>query len=187
MKLSRRCKRVAQPCVACKARLKRSRPSLGTVEQWIESESAITRFVSVNGELIPPQEACVSVFNPVIFGAFGVYESIQLRESVPFHLDDHLQRLVFSASLIQLPIPASRERMAGWVSDLIDAHRAVLTPGEADAATIRLFPHRSASPSTTDTPMLFIWLQPLERPDPSAYEHGLGAVTYEGERILPPG
>ena len=40
--------------------------------------------VSRNGRMIPPSEAHISIFNPVIFGAFGVYESIQLFRSRSF-------------------------------------------------------------------------------------------------------
>ena len=40
---------------------------------------ALTRVVVCNGELISPQAATISVLGGTLFGAFGVYESIQLR------------------------------------------------------------------------------------------------------------
>ena len=66
-----------------------------------------TQFVSRNGRLILPAEATISIFNPVIYGAFGVYELIQLWQGAIFRLEDHLERLADLARAIDLE-PARR-------------------------------------------------------------------------------
>lgn len=47
--------------------------------------NTLPRYVSINDRLVPPDAATVSVFNPAIYGAFGVYESMQMRDGVIFH------------------------------------------------------------------------------------------------------
>lgn len=131
--------------------------------------------VSRNGALIPPQAATVSVLGNTLYGAYGVYESIQLWNGCIFHLADHLERLAHSAQVIDLPLAGDLAAHQAWVEALVAAE------GVPDA-TIRLFalgPEQDAPPST------FIWLTPIHRPGPAMYATGVGAVTYRGERALP--
>jgi len=143
----------------------------------------LPRFVSINGQLVTPDAATVSIFNPAIYGAFGVYESMQMRDGVIFHFDDHLERLFTSARLIDLPLAGDAVTLARWTETLIDAHRRELPPGSAETATVRLFAVGASSPD--EPPQTFIWLQPLARPRPDDYVKGLGAVTFPGERAIP--
>lgn len=135
----------------------------------------LPQHVSRNGRIISPAEAHISIFNPVIFGAFGVYESIQLFNGVIFLLDDHLQRLVESAMAIELELPADLATIAKWT------HEAIAANGCQDAL-IRLF---ALGPTVHAGPEVFIW---PEVPRPFAQEmftQGVGAVSYAGERALP--
>ncbi|MBI3958332.1 MAG: aminotransferase class IV [Chloroflexi bacterium] len=138
--------------------------------------SVLTRFVSCNGELIPSQAATVSVLGSTLYGAFGVYESIQLWNGCVFHLDDHLARLLSSACAIDLPLFGDLAAHRHWVYDLIRAE------GNPPNATIRLF---SVGPELDAPPRSFIWLEPLRPPSAQMYREGVGAVSYRGERALP--
>ncbi len=138
--------------------------------------SVLTGFVSCNGELIPPQMATVSVLGSTLYGAFGVYESIQLWNGVVFHLDDHLQRLLASAAAIGLPLAGELVAHREWVNDLIHAE------GSPPDATIRLF---AVGPEADAPPRSFVWLEPLRPPTPQMVREGVGAVTYQSERALP--
>lgn len=140
-------------------------------------------FVSINGRLVAPDAANVSVFNPAIYGAFGVYESMQMRDGVIFHFEDHLERLVTSARLIDLPLAGDAATIGRWTVKMIEAHRHALPPGAAERATVRLFAVGASGPD--QPPQTFIWLQPLARPQPDDYVKGLGAVTFHGERAVP--
>ncbi|MBP7964703.1 MAG: aminotransferase class IV [Caldilineaceae bacterium] len=147
------------------------------------SESTLPHYVSINGRLVPPDAATVSVFNPAIYGAFGIYESMQMRDGVIFHFDDHLDRLITSARLISLPLAGDAATIAGWTAAMIEAHRQELPPGAAETATIRLF--AVGASGLDELPQTFIWLQALSRPQPDDYVKGLGAVTFHGERAIP--
>lgn len=135
-----------------------------------------TRSVVCNGELIPPGAATVSVLGSTLYGAFGVYESIQLWNGVVFHLNDHLSRLLASAAAIGLPLSGNLTAHRNWVHNLI---RAESSPPNA---TIRLF---SVGPEADTAPRSFLWLEPLHPPAHQMIREGVGAVSYRGERALP--
>jgi len=135
-----------------------------------------TRFVVCNGELIPPDAATVSVLGSTLYGAFGVYESIQLWNGVVFHLDDHLARLLASAAAIGLPLSGDLAAHRAWVHQLIQVEGGPLD------ATVRLF---SMGPEVHTPPRSFLWLEPLRPPSPEMICGGVGAVSYAGERALP--
>lgn len=143
----------------------------------------LPRFVSCNGRLLPPQEATVSILSPVIYGAFGVYESIQLWDGVCFHLNDHLRRLERSAALIDLPLAGDHATVRRWLHELIDAHVQVLPSDDVKQATIRLF---AIGPATVEAdPEIFIWLEAPRILGDQEYAQGVGAVTFQGERAIP--
>lgn len=131
--------------------------------------------VSHNGQLIAPSDAHISIFNPVIFGAFGVYESIQLYQGVIFRLDDHLQRLTDSAAAIELALPAGLDTIARWTQEAIAANGC-------RNALIRMF---ALGPTPGYAPEIFIWPEAPRAFPPEMVEKGVGAVTYHGERALP--
>jgi branched-chain amino acid aminotransferase len=69
-------------------------------------------FASVNGEIVPAEEARVSVLdNGFTFGD-GVYETLRTYAGRPFRLDRHLERLRASAARlgIGLPLPDAELR-----------------------------------------------------------------------------
>jgi branched-chain amino acid aminotransferase len=136
---------------------------------------ALPQVVSRNGQLIAPADAHISIFNPVIFGAFGVYESIQLYHGVIFKLHDHLQRLADSAGAIELALPADLGTISRWTREAIAAN------GCRDAL-IRMF---ALGPTPGNAPEIFIWPEAPRALPPEMYEQGVGAITYQGERALP--
>lgn len=135
-----------------------------------------TRFVVCNGELIPPGVATVSVLGNTLYGAFGVYESIQLWNGVVFHLDDHLERLLASADAISLPLSGDLAAHRKWV------HQLIQSEGSPPDATIRLF---AVGPEKAEPSRSFLWLEPLHPPSPEMVRAGVGAVSYQAERALP--
>jgi branched-chain amino acid aminotransferase len=136
---------------------------------------ALPQVVSRNGQLIPPPAAHISIFNPVIFGAFGVYESIQLYQGVFYRLDDHLQRLADSAAAIDLELPAGLAVIAQWT-------RAVVVANGCRQALIRMF---ALGPTPGHAPELFIWPEAPRAFPAELFEQGVGGVTFQGERALP--
>ena len=136
---------------------------------------SLPRVVSRNGHFMSPSDAHISIFNPVIFGAFGVYESIQLYAGAIFLLEDHMQRLAASATAIDLALPADLDTIADWT-------RAIVAANECRDALIRIF---ALGASPNNGPEIFIWPETPRALPASLYEQGAGAVTYTGERALP--
>jgi branched-chain amino acid aminotransferase len=62
-------------------------------------------YVYLNGKIVPSKEAAVSVFDHGFLYGDGIYETMRVYDGVIFKLDEHLQRLFRSASLIGLTIP----------------------------------------------------------------------------------
>ncbi len=131
--------------------------------------------VSRNGRFIAPSDAHISIFNPVIFGAFGVYESIQLYAGAIFLLEDHLQRLAASAAAIDLALPGDGDDIAYWT-------REVVAVNGCRDALIRIFALGAAA---DNGPEIFIWPETPRALPEALFQQGVGAVTYSGERALP--
>ncbi len=132
-------------------------------------------YVSRNGVLIPPAQACISVFNPAIYGAYGVYESMQVVRGVPFAQEAHLNRLAHSADILGLPLPADLGTIARWIGEVLAANGAV-------DCTLRLFVLGGENDGES---VAYIWPQPPTVYPPDYYAMGTTAVTFEAQRYLP--
>lgn len=134
-----------------------------------------TTYVSRNGELVPAAEARISVFNPAIYGAWGVYESLQLANGVMFEPLAHLRRLAHSAEVVGLPLPADLRTIRTWM-------QVAARQYDQPDATLRLF---VLGPDNGGDPVAYIWAQPPNRFPPAFYTSGATAITFEARRFLP--
>ena len=131
--------------------------------------------VSRNGVLIHPSQACVPVFNPALYGAYGVYESMQVTNGVVFALDAHLQRLVRSAVLLEMPLPADVTTAKRWIVEVLAAN------GCAEC-TLRLFVIGGERGAGS---VAYIWPQPPIVYPLDHYTRGAPAITFPGQRFMP--
>jgi branched-chain amino acid aminotransferase len=97
------------------------------------------KFIYLNGELVPPAEAKVSVFDHGLLYGDGVFEGIRIYNGRIFKLEEHLHRLYDSAHAISLCIPLSVDEMGAAVVETVRANelhegyiRLVVTRGEGD-------------------------------------------------------
>jgi len=128
----------------------------------------------VNGDLIPYEQATISLAHPVFLTSYGVYESIQVDHGHPFCLKGHLRRLAASAAALSIDLP-SQKTLFRWAHRLIAA-----LPAETYALQILVFGETSGSP------LLVAFLpKPLPRYASDLYENGAAAITFAGERALP--
>ena len=132
--------------------------------------------VVLNGRIRPASQAKVSLFSPALFYSFGVYESVEVADSVPFHLRDHLSRLAESAEMIELHLPYSLYDMASWVSQLISENGK-------DDCLLRIV--ALGATQAEDKALVAILPQPLPRYPDTYYWNGAAAITFEGCRPLP--
>jgi D-alanine transaminase len=131
--------------------------------------------VSRNGVLIHPAQACVPVFNPALYGAYGIYESMQVANGVVFALDAHLQRLAHSAALLEMPLPADVSTAKRWIVEVLAAN------GCAEC-TLRLF---VIGGETGAGSVAYIWPQPPIIYPLGYYTRGVPAITFSGQRFMP--
>ncbi|MBV1870350.1 MAG: D-amino acid aminotransferase [Gammaproteobacteria bacterium] len=82
-------------------------------------ESALTRFVYLNGEFIPQDEAKVSVLDRGFLFGDSIYEVIPVYQGVPFRLPEHLARLRSCLDSIALTTPCSDEDWTKIITQLI--------------------------------------------------------------------
>ncbi len=88
-------------------------------------------WVSMNGRLMPGDQAQVSVFDSGFMQGIGLFETLRSYNGVVFRLDHHLNRLIRSA------------RLLGWsllpvLDDLRDNVRQVVSACEQEATRVRL-------------------------------------------------
>lgn len=132
-------------------------------------------YVLRNGALVLPAQATLSVFTPAIYGAFGVYESMQVVGGGVFAQELHLARLARSAEVLCLALPADLATFGRWIAEVLQANAA-------RDCVLRLF---VIGGEGSDGATAFIWPQPAPIFPATAYAAGVSAVTFAGERYLP--
>jgi D-alanine transaminase len=131
--------------------------------------------VSRNGVLIHPAQACVPVFNPALYGAYGIYESMQVANGVVFAVDAHLQRLAHSAALLEMRLPADLLTAKRWIAEVLAANACA-------ECTLRLFVIGGEEGAGS---VAYIWPQPPIVYPLDHYTRGAPAITYPGQRFMP--
>lgn len=104
----------------------------------------------MDGEIIPAEEARISVFDHGLLYGDGVFEGLRFYHGVVFMLEAHLERLENSAGAIALEIPYSRAQITTAIDELIARYdddsgylRLVVTRGRG---TLGIDPRSCARP-----------------------------------------
>ena len=129
-------------------------------------------FAIKDKNIVPREDATLSVSSPSLQYAFSVYESIKVIRSHPLYALDHINRLFNSAQGIQLVHSFSSE-------DILIAIYELLKANEVQEATIRILltgGENSHLFITSDTQLSY---------PSSYYTDGVSVTTYMGERFLP--
>jgi len=139
--------------------------------------------IYLDGKFVDESEAKVSVFDHGLLYGDGVFEGIRLYSGNLFRLDEHLERLEYSAKAILLKIPLDRAALVQAVAEtcrrnrLTDAYiRLVVTRGPGDLGL---------APWLCPKPTLFIIASRISLYPPEHYEKGLAIVTVPTRRIGP--
>jgi branched-chain amino acid aminotransferase len=140
-------------------------------------------FASVNGNVVPAEEARVSVLdNGFTFGD-AVYETLRTYAGRPFHLDRHLERLRASAARLGFAAPFDDEVFARRLDELLTRAgneesyiRIILTRGEGDI---------SYRFDRVKGPTLVMVVKPFEAPPERDYAEGIPVVIASVRRNHP--
>lgn len=139
--------------------------------------------IFLDGQLVPPAEAKVSVFDHGFLYGDGVFEGIRVYNRRIFRLDAHLVRLYRSAKAIWLEPPYSVAEMKKNIEDTVAANnlengyiRAIFSRGFGD---LGLDPRKCPKPTTVIIADV-IKLYPAE-----VYEEGMDVITVATRRSQP--
>ena len=114
--------------------------------------------IYINGQILPQEDAKISVFDHGLLYGDGVFEGIRAYNGKIFTLEEHLDRLYDSAAVIALKIPITKAEMASAIKKTMEANnqtdsyiRLVVTRG---VGKLGLDPNKCATPQViiiTDT------------------------------------
>jgi branched-chain amino acid aminotransferase len=144
---------------------------------------AMTRVVNLDGRLVPPEEAVVSVFDRGFLYGDSVYEVVRTYRRRPFELERHLARLRRSALRLALELPwdetrcraeVSRTLEAAFDDDGADPEAAAWNVGER---SIRIVMTRGSGelgldPALAEDPRAIVMVTPLKGPPAASYRDG---------------
>ena len=80
------------------------------------------QFVSLNGALIPKEEAVVPFYDHGLLYGDGIFEGIRVYNGRVFKLDEHVARLYSSAKSLQIVIPAPPEATRESILETVRAN-----------------------------------------------------------------
>ena len=139
--------------------------------------------IYLDGNFVDSAEAKVSVFDHGLLYGDGVFEGIRLYSGNVFRLEEHLERLEYSARAIMLKLPLSRAELREATCEtcrlngLKDGYiRLVVTRGVGDLGL---------APWLCPKPSIFIIASTITLYPKEHYENGLAIVTVPTRRINP--
>lgn len=139
--------------------------------------------IYLDGKFVDEADAKISVFDHGLLYGDGVFEGIRLYGGNVFRLEEHLERLEYSAKAIMLKMPLNRKELSDATcetcrqNNLTDAYiRLVVTRGVGDLGL---------APWLCPKPSLFIIASKISLYPQEYYDNGLAIVTVPTRRINP--
>ncbi len=134
------------------------------------------KYVFLNGEFVPKEEAKISVEDRGFLFGDGIYEVIRAYDGKLFRLDDHIERLFKSAKAIRLPEVYSAEEIKKNIHKLLDMS------DEKDVEvyiewTRGVAPREHSFPENAKPTFLMMLLLPHSSP-PERYRKGAKVVSF---------
>lgn len=135
----------------------------------------------VGGKITSEKEALLSVTDLGLLRGYAIFEYVRVYQKLPFHLEDHLERLKESACLAALSLPLPLSEISKLLYQMID-----LAPYEE--MQIRILVTGGTSEDDffpTSSPELIVIVAPFDPISPSLYDKGISLATTHYERPLP--
>ena len=137
----------------------------------------------MNDRLVDQKDAKVSVFDHGLLYGDGIFEGIRLYDSCVFKLDEHLERLEYSAKAIMLDLPWSRKELSDAVCETCRAND--LTDGYIRLIVTRGVGSLGLSIKNCSAPQLIIIADTIQLYPKEFYEKGLKIITVPTRRCNP--
>ena len=144
--------------------------------------------IYLNGKFVDKEDAKISVFDHGLLYGDGVFEGIRLYSGCVYKLEEHLERLEFSAKAILLDLPMNREELAEAVCEC--CRQNDLRAGYVRLVVTRGPGHLGLSPVGCGPAGVIIIADNIQLYPEELYETGLKIITVPTRRInaaaLPP-
>jgi branched-chain amino acid aminotransferase len=140
-------------------------------------------FIFLNGEIVPHEQGKVSVYDHGFLYGDGVFEGIRTYNGRIFKLDEHLERLYFSAKALMIDIGMRRDELRGAILELSrrngmkDGYNRITV---SRGVSLGLDPRNISGPATVVVMNDALSLYPR-----SMYENGLDVMTVSTRIPLP--
>jgi len=131
--------------------------------------------IYINGQIVPQEDAKISVFDHGLLYGDGVFEGIRAYNGKMFTLDEHLDRLYDSATAISLKIPITKAEIAEAIKQTMKANN--LTDSYIRLVVTRGVGKLGLDPNKCATPQIIIITDTIELYSKALYERGLDIVT----------
>lgn len=139
--------------------------------------------IYLDGKYVDESDAKISVFDHGLLYGDGIFEGIRLYEGNVFRLEEHLERLEYSAKAIMLDLPANRAEISEIICEtcrqnsLRDGYiRLVVTRGRGDLGL---------APWLCPKPSMFVIASKIALYPKEHYDNGLAIVTVPTRRVNP--
>lgn len=134
----------------------------------------------INGEFVPASKARIPVDDLAILRGYGVFDFLCTHNGKPFMLEEHIRRLEYSAEIIGLHLPWTREEIRDIVLD-------TLKKNDHSESNVRIVVTGGSSPDNItpqDSPRLLVLVSPLRKPPSEWYENGVNVITVYADRFI---
>jgi len=136
--------------------------------------------VSIGGQIVDSDAACVSVFDRGFLYGDSVFEVFRTYAGVPFAEKEHLERLRRSADRLMIPMPVSIDTLSSELQATLEAAgdgewyvRVVVTRGIGPL---------TYDPSTASSPLRVIIVAPVSLPPAEHYDRGVAVALMRASR-----
>jgi branched-chain amino acid aminotransferase len=152
----------------------------------VHDERNLQVLIYINGELLPRDQARISVFDSGFLVGDGIWEGLRLHHGVLVFLDEHLDRFFQGAKAIALDPGLTREELSAAL------YRTVRANNMHDGAHVRLMVTRGSKKTPSQDPRLglgsatVVIIAEHKQVNPASFEQGVRLFT-SSIRRPPPG
>jgi branched-chain amino acid aminotransferase len=139
--------------------------------------------VYIDGKFYPKADAKISVFDHGFLYGDGIFEGIRLYAGNVFRLDEHLERLEWSAKAICLELPWTRQEISEIVCE--SCRRNGLTDGYIRLVVSRGTGDLGLSPKNCPKPSIICIADKIALYPEALYTQGMKIITAPTRRISP--
>jgi branched-chain amino acid aminotransferase len=134
----------------------------------------------LNGQYLPKEEAKISILDLAILRGLSVFDYLRTYAGEPFHLQDHLERLQYSAHHVGLTLPNS-------LSEIEEIVHLVKAKNHLHEASIKILLTGGTSEDhfTPHQSNLIVFAYPLTSYPAHYYTNGIKVITTTLNRSLP--